>query len=118
MENLLRFRRHQRKLHIRGRRLNQLLNVICGILVLLIVVTLAFWFLSAAPSAVAKALSFLNDDAAPCLIKGEITVADKRLYHVPGSRHYEQVSIATHRGEKWFCSVDEALQAGWRPYRP
>ncbi len=37
-----------------------------------------------------------------------------RRYHRPGERDYEWVWISEARGERWFCSVDEAEAAGWR----
>jgi len=51
-----------------------------------------------------------------CLIKGNIS-NNGRIYHIPGSRHYERTKIDTSRGERWFCSVDEAVRAGWRAPR-
>jgi deoxyribonuclease-1 len=48
-----------------------------------------------------------------CLIKGNISRSG-RIYHVPGSRYYEKVKIDTSKGERWFCSVEEAVDAGWR----
>jgi hypothetical protein len=54
--------------------------------------------------------------AVACSIKGNIS--DKgRIYHVPGSRWYSRTKINTGRGERWFCSVDEAKAAGWRAPR-
>ncbi|MBT4016600.1 MAG: hypothetical protein HOE62_01525 [Alphaproteobacteria bacterium] len=48
-----------------------------------------------------------------CKIKGNISKSGK-IYHVPGSRWYDQTNIDASVGEKWFCSVSEAEQAGWR----
>ena len=54
-----------------------------------------------------------------CLIKGNINSKGVRIYHTPwGSKHYSRTHINESRGERWFCSEDEALAAGWRaPYR-
>jgi len=52
-----------------------------------------------------------------CLIKGNINREGVRIYHVPGSRSYEQTRIDTSRGERWFCSEQEARDAGWRAPR-
>ena len=49
-----------------------------------------------------------------CLIKGNIS-ENGRIYHVPGSRYYERTKIDGAKGERWFCTEDEALKAGWRP---
>jgi hypothetical protein len=53
-----------------------------------------------------------------CLIKGNISRNnDQRIYHVPGSPSYAQTVIDASRGERWFCTEDEARDAGWRPVR-
>lgn len=52
-----------------------------------------------------------------CLIKGNINSKRQRIYHVPSSRHYEETRIDPARGERWFCTEDEAKAAGWRPPR-
>jgi hypothetical protein len=58
-----------------------------------------------------------GDAGAPrCLIKGVIGAKGERLYHLPGSAYYERTPIDTARGERWFCSKAEALEAGWRPF--
>jgi len=51
-----------------------------------------------------------------CRIKGNISDRG-RIYHVPGSRSYEQTVIDESRGERWFCSEQEAIAAGWRAPR-
>ena len=54
-----------------------------------------------------------------CLIKGNINSKGDKIYHTPwGSKHYKRTKINTNKGERWFCSENEALAAGWRaPYR-
>jgi len=47
-----------------------------------------------------------------CTIKGNIS-GNGRLYHLPGSRGYGATVISTAKGERWFCSEDQALAAGW-----
>ena len=49
-----------------------------------------------------------------CPIKGNIS-ENGRIYHVPWSRDYAKTRIDTAKGERWFCSEKEALEAGWRP---
>lgn len=51
---------------------------------------------------------------ATCAIKGNINRGGERIYHVPGGEHYERTRIDTSKGERWFCSEDEAVAAGWR----
>ena len=49
-----------------------------------------------------------------CQIKGNISLSGERIYHVPGARDYGPTRIDESKGERWFCSEDEALKAGWR----
>ncbi len=51
-----------------------------------------------------------------CAIKGNIS-SSGRIYHEPGSRHYERTVIDEASGERWFCSKEEAEAAGWRAPR-
>jgi endonuclease YncB( thermonuclease family) len=53
--------------------------------------------------------------AAPdgCPIKGAVG-NDGKVYVLPWSREYERVKIKSARGERWFCSEQEARSAGWR----
>ncbi len=59
------------------------------------------------------------EGAAPpgaCAVKGNISDAG-RIYHLPGSPSYAVTRIDTSRGERWFCSAEEAEAAGWRAPR-
>jgi hypothetical protein len=50
-----------------------------------------------------------------CNIKGNVSLnTGKRIYHVPGQEHYSETIITPSKGERWFCSEDEARAAGWR----
>ena len=49
---------------------------------------------------------------AGCAIKGN--TGDERIYHVPGQRDYERTVIDPEKGERWFCTEDEAVANGWR----
>jgi hypothetical protein len=51
-----------------------------------------------------------------CSIKGNIS-ENGRIYHVPGSRSYEDTVINESRGERWFCTQQQAQAAGWRAPR-
>lgn len=57
-----------------------------------------------------------NATAAPenCPIKGNVSRSGVRIYHTPYSRQYDRTVISTAKGERWFCSEREALDAGWR----
>ena len=48
-----------------------------------------------------------------CLIKGNIGSKGKKIYHLPGMRYYEQTKIDESKGERWFCTEEEARTAGW-----
>lgn len=52
-----------------------------------------------------------------CEIKGNINRRGDRIYHRPGDRSYRDTRIDTSRGERWFCSEEEAQRAGWRRAR-
>jgi endonuclease YncB( thermonuclease family) len=49
-----------------------------------------------------------------CPIKGNVT-RGRRIYVLPWAQGYERVKISSRRGERWFCSEDEAIAAGWKP---
>lgn len=49
-----------------------------------------------------------------CTIKGNINSKGEKIFHVPGQRFYAATVITPSKGERWFCSVSEALAAGWR----
>ncbi len=68
----------------------------------------------AAPS-VAAALGIPTGD---CAIKGNVSIdTGERIYHVPGQHFYSQTKISPEYGEHYFCSEDEARNAGWRRSR-
>lgn len=48
-----------------------------------------------------------------CPIKGNIS-PNGQIYHAPWSPWYSRTRISVERGERWFCSEREALDAGWR----
>ena len=50
-----------------------------------------------------------------CRIKGNISRQGKKIYHVTGQRDYERTSTDLSRGERMFCSPEEAMRAGWQP---
>lgn len=53
--------------------------------------------------------------AETCAIKGNISRKGVRVYHLPSSPAYAATTITERRGERWFCSAEEAKAAGWRP---
>ncbi len=50
-----------------------------------------------------------------CHIKGNISVdTGERIYHVQGQEFYSRASIRPDQGERWFCTEEDAVAAGWR----
>ena len=48
-------------------------------------------------------------------IKGNISsTTGEKIYHLPGDKFYSATTIDEAGGEKWFCTEDEAIDAGWR----
>ena len=52
-----------------------------------------------------------------CVIKGNINTQGERIYHLPGQEYYDETRISRSHGERWFCSEEEAREAGWRRSR-
>ncbi len=48
-----------------------------------------------------------------CAIKGIIVQEEKRLYIMPGHKLYNQITVYPEKGERWFCSQQEAERAGF-----
>jgi hypothetical protein len=51
------------------------------------------------------------------VIKGNISSSGTRIFHEVGQKFYKRTGINTRKGERWFCSADEAVKAGWRKSR-
>lgn len=54
-----------------------------------------------------------DGDARSCPIKGNVNRKGERIYHAPGGRDYNRVTMKG-AGAQWFCSEEEAVAAGWR----
>lgn len=54
------------------------------------------------------------DRPATCAIKGNISASGERIFHRPGQPYYARTQISPAKGERWFCTADEARRAGWR----
>lgn len=48
-----------------------------------------------------------------CLIKGTLPRPDYKVFLLPGQPGYDAAQIDRQKGERWFCTVDEARAAGW-----
>lgn len=51
---------------------------------------------------------------AGCDIKGNINNEGVKIYHVFGQDFYDKTIIDPEKGERWFCTPDEAVANGWR----
>ncbi len=49
-----------------------------------------------------------------CLIKGNISSSGEKIYHLPGQRYYDKTAIDESKGERWFCTEEDAQKSGWR----
>jgi endonuclease YncB( thermonuclease family) len=49
-----------------------------------------------------------------CVIKGNISSSGERIYHLPFQHFYSRTKIDESKGERRFCTEQEALDAGWR----
>lgn len=57
-----------------------------------------------------------QESPAGCPIKGNIS-SNGKIYHAPWSPWYSRTKISEEKGERWFCSEDQAVAAGWRAPR-
>jgi micrococcal nuclease len=55
-----------------------------------------------------------SSNSEACTIKGNISSTKEKIYHVIGCGSYAKTTIDESKGEKWFCSEQDALNAGWR----
>jgi len=54
-------------------------------------------------------------DTSEPVIKGNISkTTGEKIYHVPGGEFYDETVIDEAAGERWFCTEQEAIEAGWR----
>ncbi|MGL5862219.1 MAG: hypothetical protein ACRCY9_13285 [Phycicoccus sp.] len=65
------------------------------------------------PAAPAKPKPVVGDSAS-CSIKGNIAEDGEKIYHLPGQRYYDKTKIEEPAGERWFCTEQDAVTAGWR----
>jgi micrococcal nuclease len=65
-----------------------------------------------------KDLSSVKDNSEKniriCEIKGNISKRGEKIYHSKECEYYNKTKITESKGERWFCSEKEALNAGWR----
>jgi len=61
-----------------------------------------------------KSNTFHTDQNKNCLIKGNISKNGEKIYHMLGCKSYDKTVIDESKGEKWFCSEEEAINSGFR----
>ena len=49
-----------------------------------------------------------------CVIKGNVNSKGEKIYHVPGGSFYDRTDIKPEEGDRWFCTAEEARNAGFR----
>lgn len=84
---------------------------------------LGIWSAACAAPPVVAAPAPRTTSAAPvkpaggCVIKGNISSKGEKIFHVPGGGSYDQTVITQSKGERWFCTEQQARDAGWRKAR-
>ena len=51
-----------------------------------------------------------------CVIKGTVNDKDQKVFYIPSDEGYDDIVIDPARGERMFCSDDQAILRGWRPF--
>lgn len=67
------------------------------------------------PTATVVAMPTVTPTPCDPVIKGNIAADGTKIAHSPGQANYDNVVISPDKGEKTFCTLDEAIAAGWRP---
>lgn len=52
-----------------------------------------------------------------CAIKGNVNAKGDHIYHMPGGKNYALTRIKPVEGDRWFCTEQEAQDAGFRAAR-
>lgn len=61
------------------------------------------------------ACSSEESSSSDCNIKGNISYnTGEKIYHLPEDQFYDVTEIDESNGERWFCSEEEAEEAGFR----
>jgi len=54
-----------------------------------------------------------KESSIDCDIKGNINTQGDKVYHLKECLKYNTININPNKGEKWFCSAEEAEKDGW-----
>lgn len=49
-----------------------------------------------------------------CTIKGNVNSQGELIYHMEGWRDYNRTDVKPEEGDRWFCTAEEAVAAGFR----
>lgn len=52
-------------------------------------------------------------DTTFCVVKAKVTEEQQKIFYIPSDENYAAITIDPERGERIFCSDDEAILAGW-----
>ncbi len=52
-------------------------------------------------------------DTMSCVVKGTVSTEEQKIFYIPSDEEYDGIAIDPERGERMFCSDDEAILAGW-----
>jgi len=75
---------------------------------------LGLWDPACIPTPVAPGICDYSGTDQP-VIKGNISQSTgEKIYHVPGGEFYDKTVIDEASGERWFCTEQDAVAAGWR----
>lgn len=77
--------------------------------------TQVFGTLPAPPGAVGAAAVCDFSGTTEAAIKGNVdSRTGEHIYHVPGSFFYSTIVIDEAQGDRWFCTEEQAIEAGWK----
>lgn len=79
-----------------------------------VAITVLLLFIVVMPWNKVKSWRGQNAPTKICNLKGNINMLGEKIYHLPDSKWYDKTFIDESKGERWFCSEDEARGAGWR----
>lgn len=55
-------------------------------------------------------------DTTFCVVKGVITKDQHKIFYIPSDESYNEIKVDRTKGERIFCSDDEAILAGWNRF--
>ena len=68
----------------------------------------------AVSSGVLASASTVEAASSKCDIKGNISRRGEKIFHLPSGQYWGRTRIDQSKGERLFCTPEEARAAGWR----